>query len=483
MNRVSLGLAVAVAVAVACADPPTLVIAPVIDTPAEGAPGAAFPDVDELVFSLARAGAPGDLVAATFTRGQPVELFQVPAGDDLVLHLLGRRDGIELAYGRTCTFSIPVEVDGPAPTPRLFFARTVHWTVAPDPTVLDRHHGLAATYHDGSAMFAGGVTATAAPVTAVERFDPRTGGFVPVVELAPRRAGSMVGLGDGRQVLFGGVDDLGATSARVEVIEVEASPGQRVEVFDDARLALRGAATATLADGRAMVFGGRGPDELVRGEVIELDGAAPTIEVRVGDAHLTVARDGATATRLSDDLGAPVVIIGGRDSAGAPVGLAELYKPLLGRFASPASFAPTMVVPRTGHHAVRLPDGSVLVLGGVDAAGVPVAQLELFSVDGGFTAAGRLPDRAGLIDATVTALPDGRVLVAGGRTAIGAPPTDACFVARLNPGDGSIDVVATDPLVSARAGHQAARLCDGSVVVVGGGAGAERYDPPPAGRR
>jgi hypothetical protein len=145
-----------------------------------------------------------------------------------------------------------------------------------------------------------------------------------------------------------------------------------------------------------------------------------------------------------------------------------------------------MKTPRTGHTAVLMPDGSVLFIGGLDALGQPIKTLELFSVDGGFVTASPLPDHAGLLDFATTTLPDGRILLTGGREAVGGPALDTAYIIRLNPLDGMVDVVATDRMSVTRAGHQAVLLCDGTVLVTGGTAGsftAERYNPPPIGRR
>ena len=91
-----------------------------------------------------------------------------------------------------------------------------------------------------------------------------------------------------------------------------------------------------------------------------------------------------------------------------------------------------------------------------------------------------------MVDATITDLPDGRILITGGRTEPGGAPTDTAYIARLDPLDGSVDVIPTDRLALPRAGHQAARLCDGTVLISGGTAAdafAERYNPIVAGRR
>jgi len=145
-----------------------------------------------------------------------------------------------------------------------------------------------------------------------------------------------------------------------------------------------------------------------------------------------------------------------------------------------------MVVPRYRHQAVPLPDGSVLIIGGIDASGTPVKVIELFTLDAGFVSVGELPPNAGLIDFSATVLPDGRVLLAGGRIADGGAPVSSAFIARLDPLDGTIDIVATDRLGEPRAGHQATLLCDGTVLVAGGTADQstyERYNPPAVGRR
>jgi hypothetical protein len=147
----------------------------------------------------------------------------------------------------------------------------------------------------------------------------------------------------------------------------------------------------------------------------------------------------------------------------------------------------TMNIPRYGHQAVRMPDGSVLIIGGLDAMGNAVATLELFTQDAGFVKVmGDLPLDAGLIDFTATTLPDGRVLIAGGKRFPLGAPLDTAFIANLDLVDGLVDVVATDHLSIPRAGHQATLMCDGTVLISGGTGDvvpAERYNPPSTGRR
>ncbi|MEJ7603465.1 MAG: kelch repeat-containing protein, partial [Kofleriaceae bacterium] len=301
----------------------------------------------------------------------------------------------------------------------------------------------------------------------------------------PRRGGATAALGDGRVVIVGGIDPATeAPSTMLEIVEPDAPPERRVETIDGGPLVSAIApALATLSDGRVVAFGGRaaGPSA----QLVEISGVGAGITLRpLTRASLDVARSHHTATRLSDDLGAPVLVAGGLDAANLAIATAELYKPLIEQTA-PAPGA-GMVVPRHDHRAVRLPDGTVLIAGGFDQAGNPVRQLEVFSLEQGFTAtAGELPPTAGITDQSITPLPDGRILFAGGRDASGTA-VDAAFIVRLDTLGGGVDVAITDRLSTPRAGHQATLLCDGTVMLVGGladDAPAERYNPPAAGRR
>ncbi len=469
MNRCWLLLALG-----ACGDDGVLIV-PVIDGPSDG-DATVLPDLDTITLSVAHEGDPEDIVQQTFVRGDTIELVGVPFADDLVIHMSGRIGASEVAYGRTCSFGLSPTNQ---PAPHLFFSRSVKFA-ALGLTPRSRSGGQALTYHDGSGLLVAGDSSF------IERFDPRTGEYSEVAELAARSypVATELGVSDPKIALIGGLDN-GIGAGFLELVAIDSPPERRVERFTDDHLARLDLTATTLTDGRIVAIGGRAPaSEMPSGAIVEVRESAGAVEVRDLRAVLAQPRAGHTATRLGDDVGAPVLITGGIGATG-PVAIAELFKPLGEELADPITFAPAMQFPRSQHRAALMPDGSVLVIGGVDAAGVPIRTLELFSIDAGFVAVGDLPSKAGLVDFSATRLPDGRILITGGRMPNG-PALATAHIARLDPLDGSVTVVATDELAIPRARHQATLLCDGTVLVAGGTAGpsiAERYNPPALSRR
>jgi WD40 repeat protein len=196
-------------------------------------------------------------------------------------------------------------------------------------------------------------------------------------------------------------------------------------------------ANSTLPNyGKVLVVGG------ASGQTAELyDPAAGTFTATTGS--MSVSRTGHTATLLPDGR---VLIAGGVDAS------AELYDPASGTFSSTGS----MSEGRSGHTATLLADGTVLVTG-------PDNTAELYSPGTGtFAVAGQR--HAGL-GATATLRSDGTVLVAGGHSS-GYRLVSTSTAELFAPESGGF--MATGPLITARDGHTATLLTDGSVLVTGG---------------
>lgn len=478
----------------ACADPPP-VLAPIVQFPTNDT-ASAFP-LDSITVSVAHEGQELDLVSATFSRGEAIEVPNVPYGDDLVFHMTGRVGTSEVAYGRTCRFG--VRADGRMPSPNLWFSRLVKFG-GMELRPLPREQGIALTYNDGSGLLLGGINPNDSEdaIEQVERFDPNTGEYETLHEIVPRLGAAIAPLGvvtDARVVVIGGLDPSTGEGAQfVEVLDAESTTDRQYEMFFEPQMARVDLSATALADGRVIAIGGRTPPTQTspRGEparvVVQVSVVSGIVNVRQLRAQLVVARYAHTATRLAENVGSSVLVAGGLDDTGKPIARAELFKPLSEDFSG--TFDRSMLVSRYRHRAVPLPDGSVLILGGIgldqDGKETPVSTIERFTLDGGFVAIGDLPPSAGLIDFSATVLPDGRILLAGGRLADGAPAVTSAFIARLDPFDETVDIVATDRLGEPRAGHQATLLCDGTVLLSGGTAAQssyERYNPPPVGRR
>jgi hypothetical protein len=176
-----------------------------------------------------------------------------------------------------------------------------------------------------------------------------------------------------------------------------------------------------------------------------------------------------TATMLNTG---KVLVAGGTDGIGNPIATAELYDPTTGSFFATGN----MGTARAHFAATLLTSGKVLVTGGLDRSGNPIATAELYD-----PTAGTFSPTTGSMQFvhashTATLLNTGKVLVAGWGNA-----TAELF----DPATGTF--AATGSMATARVGHTATLLNGGKVLVSGGIQGAppattvlaeaELYDP------
>lgn len=152
---------------------------------------------------------------------------------------------------------------------------------------------------------------------------------------------------------------------------------------------------------------------------------------------------------------------------------------------SPGTFSVTgrMTTPRVSHTATLLPNGQVLVAGGIREIASrdlnPIlATAELYDPStGAFIATGDMTTPRSLHTATL--LPDGKVLIAGGRPELFlnyGPPFSLASAELYDPFTGAF--TATGDMIAARNCQGATLLTSGKVLIAGGTApNAELYDP------
>ena len=133
-------------------------------------------------------------------------------------------------------------------------------------------------------------------------------------------------------------------------------------------------------------------------------------------ADLNQARAGHTATLMANG---KVLIAGGKDASGTPLATAEIYDPTTGHYTRLTPTLPTAVY---GHTATALSDGTVLLAGGNDASGQPVRDAQLYDLLANkFTALS--PMSKARSHHTASPMADGMVLIAGGTDGVAALST------------------------------------------------------------
>ncbi len=282
---------------------------------------------------------------------------------------------------------------------------------------IPRHSHTATLLADGRVLIAGGYDGTNTRTATAEIYDPRTDAIVQTGRLlAPRADHSAARLEDGRVLIVGGTGPGTSFLATAEVFD----PATMLFVATGPMTEPRESNTlTTLSDGRVLVAGGhhgRAPSTVVLSTALLFD---PKSGEFTPTGAMGVRRHKHDAVRLAD--GSVLVIAGSdeRDDRGA-YATAERYDPRTGTFGPAAPLAESRYKLRDT--TVLMRDGRVLVSGGA-------SRPELYSPVGGSSTTGLSFGRAPLFG-TATLLDDGRVLAAGGYSLTG-PASRAAWLLSL----------------------------------------------------
>lgn len=263
------------------------------------------------------------------------------------------------------------------------------------------------------------------------------------------------------------------------VTTVFADHGLSVGTFGNNVAARQGHTLSMQPDGNAVVMGGDEPDGfggLTALDTIEIYDT-DTQEFSLGPVTLTHPRSVHTATTLADGR---ILLLGGDDATDTVRNTGEIYDPVSGTI-TPIT---PMSSPRTQHTATLLADGRVFVAGGsslfdlndlLGSLAQATKSTEIYDpVSDTWTNGPNLPiSDDGVIGHSASLLPNGQVLITGGvvvAVLFGLPiPSFSADVHRYDP---SGNLYAITPSISvARVYHGQMTLPDGRVLIAGGADG------------
>jgi WD40 repeat protein len=279
-----------------------------------------------------------------------------------------------------------------------------------------RSHHTATLLPNGKVLIAGGYTPdqTLSGSNTAELFDPDTATFTPTSPMLRNRYGHLATLLLNGKVLIAGPGPWVNTYSGAELYDPATGTFTATAGF---MLSHKGNSSATLLPNGKVLF--PGGQNIAKTEVYD-----PATDQFRYSSNAT-PRDRHSATLLPDG---KVLIAGGNNYPGG-LATAELFDPemlttIVYYEQAPGGYRRTgdMQVGRKSHTATLLPNGRVLVAGGDirDVSFPPFASAELYHPETGtFTLTGSMGARRTYHTATL--LPNGKVLVAGGVT--GFQPT------------------------------------------------------------
>jgi hypothetical protein len=313
-----------------------------------------------------------------------------------------------------------------------------------------RGEGFTATLlQNGNVLFAGGLVGGAV-TSAAEIYDPSTGTFAATGNLnIPRDYPSAALLPNGQVLIVGGNSTLSRPAA-AELYDPGSGTFSLTSNLSETRVSP--AATA-LPNGMVLIAGGGSIEAL--GSVETYDPSSGVFTSK--SVFLNVPRTGHSTTQLADGR---LLLVGGQDAYRNVTSSAEIYDPATGKF----SLTGSLIQGRFAHTATLLGNGNVLIVGGFGSTGAtsPVTVAELYnSVSGTFSPTSS-PNVARAYH-TATLLPNGLVLIAGGLL---ATQQATASVELYNPVAETFTLAGN--MDAPRFNHTATLLNDGQVLIAEG---------------
>ena len=347
---------------------------------------------------------------------------------------------------------------GVASTAEIFYPKTETWEYAGRMQFARQTH-RATLLNDGRVLITGGKGVNKA-IDAVELYNPVTKAWSRAGSLNfPKYGHTATLLPDGNVLVAGGGEGF-VRQVHGEIFYPESSTWRSITSIMDIG---RGGHTATLLKNGTILFVG-GTQDSNQSSIYDISD-----EGWIRGSQTEKIRDNQTATLMNDGR---VLITGG----GVSILSAEVYDPAVQTWSS----AGDMNISRREHTATILNNGNVLIVGG-QHGGEITSLVEIFdpktdrwdsyNLEGKWTDASvmNMPRK----NHTSTLLPDGSVLIVGGITRTDAAdtsgPTQLLDLAERYFVDGIKKWTLAGKMSNARTGHTASLLPDGVVLIAGGG--------------
>jgi hypothetical protein len=434
---------------------------------------------------------------STFSASRTAELYDPATGTWTATAPLGTGrqrftatllpDGTVLAAGGendAATPTVLASAEIYTPGPSAGWSYTVQAGTSTQTLMTVGHEAHTATLlRNGTVLVAGGEDSTSVPLAASETYDPATGLWSATTTPlnTARSYATATLLADGTVLAAGGNGALDSAETYSAGTWTAVGSLRTGRLYHTAGL---------LQDGTVLVAGGMdgSGDALASAELYSPGGASWSVpsgarpQLTVGrfnhasavlqDGTVLVAGGEAASVVLPNGAAEPSGYVAGGALAGTFVGAiasSERYTPAgtpgAGTWAGPVTTA------RQNHTATLLADGTLLVAGGQDATGTPLASVQLYNpATRAWTSGGRLASAR--CNHTATLLGDGTVLVAGGQGGTAGSPvtlqTAELYTPALVPGQAGA-WTAAGTLAFPRQNHTATLLADGSTVLVAGG--------------